>query len=72
MKDSTKQMMDDTKLWYTTLVVQGVLSRTKTIIHVINGWFMALLMLLMVATLVYGCFNVVNAGKTPNVVLMLA
>ena len=33
---------------------------------------MVVLTLLMMATLSYSRFNVVNAGKTPNVVLMLA
>ena len=53
-------------------VVMRVLAGQNTIIHVINGRFVVVSTLLMLATLVYGCFIVVNAGKTPNVVLMLA
>ena len=52
-------------------VVVGVLSRTKTIIHVVNGWFMVILTLLMLAALVYGCSTVGNVSQNPNVVLML-
>ena len=52
-------------------VVVGVISRTKTIIHVINGRFMVILTLLMLAALEYGCFTVGNVSQNPNVVLML-
>ena len=38
-------------------------------IHVINDRFIVVLTLLMLATLLYSCFNAGNAGKTPNVVL---
>ena len=52
-----------------TRVVMGGLGRTKAIIQVINGRFMVVLMLLMLASLVHSCFNVGNVWPNPNVVL---
>ena len=43
-----------------------ILGSINTIIHVINGRFMVVLTLLMLATMFYSCFNIGNAGKTPT------
>ena len=41
----------------------GALARHNTIIHVINGRFIVVLMLLMLVKMGQGCFNTFNAGK---------